>query len=202
MKSSRSRAKRRVQPRKRAVGARRRDFRRSQIGWVRQCSLGDLITPEAVIPSLKAKNKKQLLQELVGPRRASHRAPGALHFRRAAAARAAGLDRARPGHRHSPLQVAGLKRIVGIFARLAEPIDFDAVDGEPVDIVFLLLAPEGRRRRPSEGAGAHLAPVARGQRGREAPRVEGRRRALRGAHRGSRLPRRLAVFASSAARAR
>ncbi|MGA9605363.1 MAG: PTS sugar transporter subunit IIA, partial [Methyloceanibacter sp.] len=48
----------------------------------------------------------------------------------------------------------GLKRIVGIFARLAEPIDFDAVDGDPVDIVFLLLAPEG--------AGAdHLKALAR-----------------------------------------
>ena len=53
---------------------------------------------------------------------------------------------------HGKLQ--GLKRIVGIFARLAEPIDFDAVDGEKVDIVFLLLAPEG--------AGAdHLKALAR-----------------------------------------
>ena len=48
----------------------------------------------------------------------------------------------------------GLKRIVGICARLAEPIDFDAVDGQKVDIVFLLLAPEG--------AGAdHLKALAR-----------------------------------------
>ena len=51
-------------------------------------------------------------------------------------------------------KLAGLKRIVGIFARLAEPIEFDAVDGEKVDIVFLLLAPEG--------AGAdHLKALAR-----------------------------------------
>jgi PTS system nitrogen regulatory IIA component len=51
-------------------------------------------------------------------------------------------------------KLRGLKRIVGLFARLAEPIDFDAVDGLPVDIVFLLLAPEG--------AGAdHLKALAR-----------------------------------------
>jgi len=51
-------------------------------------------------------------------------------------------------------KLAGLKCIVGIFARLAEPIEFDAVDGEKVDIVFLLLAPEG--------AGAdHLKALAR-----------------------------------------
>jgi PTS system nitrogen regulatory IIA component len=40
-------------------------------------------------------------------------------------------------------KLPGLKRIVGVFARLAEPVDFDAMDGDKVDIVFLLLAPEG-----------------------------------------------------------
>jgi PTS system nitrogen regulatory IIA component len=116
--------------------------------------LADLISPEAVIPSLRAKTKKQLLQELA-----------------ARAARLTGLQeryvfdtllqRERLGSTglgegiaipHGKL--AGLKRIVGIFARLAEPVEFDAVDGEPVDIVFLLLAPEG--------AGAdHLKALAR-----------------------------------------
>jgi nitrogen PTS system EIIA component len=36
----------------------------------------------------------------------------------------------------------GLERLVGIFARLERPIAFDALDGEPVDLVFVLLAPE------------------------------------------------------------
>jgi nitrogen PTS system EIIA component len=116
--------------------------------------LRDLITPEAVIPSLKAKSKKQLLQELS-----------------ARAARLTGLDerdifdvlwqRERLGSTglgqgvaipHGKL--APLKGIVGIFARLAEPVDFDSVDGEPVDVVFLLLTPEA--------AGAdHLKALAR-----------------------------------------
>jgi PTS system nitrogen regulatory IIA component len=116
--------------------------------------LADLISPEAVIPSLRARTKKQLLQELA-----------------ARAARLTGLQeryvfdtllqRERLGSTglgegiaipHG--KFAGLKRIVGIFARLAEPVEFDAVDGEPVDIVFLLLAPEG--------AGAdHLKALAR-----------------------------------------
>ena len=47
-----------------------------------------------------------------------------------------------------------LTRIVGVFARLDRPVDFDALDDEPVDLVFLLLAPEG--------AGAdHLKALAR-----------------------------------------
>jgi PTS system nitrogen regulatory IIA component len=116
--------------------------------------LSDFISPDSVVSSLKAKTKKQLLQDLS-----------------ARAARLTGLQerdifdvllqRERLGSTglghgiaipHGKL--AGLKRIAGIFARLAEPIEFDAVDGAPVDIVFLLLAPEG--------AGAdHLKALAR-----------------------------------------
>lgn len=33
-------------------------------------------------------------------------------------------------------------RVCGVFARLKTPVDFDAVDGQPADLVFLLLAPE------------------------------------------------------------
>jgi PTS system nitrogen regulatory IIA component len=38
---------------------------------------------------------------------------------------------------------ADLKRVVGVFAQLERPIDFDAMDDQPVDLVFVLLAPEG-----------------------------------------------------------
>jgi PTS system nitrogen regulatory IIA component len=116
--------------------------------------LSDLISPEAMIASLKAKNNKQLLQAL-----SAH------------AARLTGLEerdifdtllqRERLGSTGLGQGIAiphgkfaGLTRIVGVFAKLAEPVDFDAVDGAPVDIVFLLLAPEG--------AGAdHLKALAR-----------------------------------------
>jgi PTS system nitrogen regulatory IIA component len=117
-------------------------------------SLTDLLAPEAVVASLKANGKKQALQEL-----ASH------------AARLTGLDertifdtllqRERLGSTgigdgiaipHG--KPAGLKGLFGLFARLDRPIDFDALDGQPVDLIFLLLAPEG--------AGAdHLKALAR-----------------------------------------
>ncbi|WP_300272022.1 PTS IIA-like nitrogen regulatory protein PtsN [Halomonas sp.] len=42
---------------------------------------------------------------------------------------------------------------VAAFLRLAEPVDFDAIDGEPVDLVFVLLVPE-------EADAAHLALLA------------------------------------------
>ena len=51
-------------------------------------------------------------------------------------------------------KLPGLDEIFGLFARLPKPIDFEALDDQPVDLVFLLLAPEG--------AGAdHLKALAR-----------------------------------------
>jgi len=105
--------------------------------------LANFVGPEAVIPSLKVKTKKQLLQELAAR---AERLTGVqeryifdtLLQRERLGSTGLGEGIAIP---HGKL--VGLKRIVGIFARLAEPIDFDAVDGDPVDIVFLLLAPEG-----------------------------------------------------------
>jgi PTS system nitrogen regulatory IIA component len=50
-------------------------------------------------------------------------------------------------------KVEGLKRIYCMFARLAEPLDYKAIDGRPVDLVFLLLSP------PDAGA-EHLKALA------------------------------------------
>ena len=74
-----------------------------------------------------------------------------------------------------------LDKLFGLFARLERPVDFEALDGQPVDLVFLLLAPEGSRRRSSQGAGARGAAAARSGRRAQAARVARRRGALRGA---------------------
>lgn len=51
-------------------------------------------------------------------------------------------------------KIAGLERVLAIFIRLETPIEFDAVDDQPVDLAMMLLAPEG--------AGAdHLKALAR-----------------------------------------
>jgi PTS system nitrogen regulatory IIA component len=40
-------------------------------------------------------------------------------------------------------KLSGIGRITGVFARLEAPVEFEALDDQPVDLVFLLLAPEG-----------------------------------------------------------
>ena len=116
--------------------------------------IADLIEPRAVIPSLRAANKKQLLQEI--SRRAAEITGEAeraifevLLERERLGTTGVGAGIAIP---HGKL--AGLKRLYGLFARLETPIDFEAIDEQPVDLIFLLLAPGG--------AGAdHLKALAR-----------------------------------------
>lgn len=103
--------------------------------------IADLLSPEAIIPALRVTSKKQALQELA--RRAADitREPEREVFQVL-------LERERLGTTgvgggiaipHGKLQ--GLKRLYGVFARLDRPIDFEAIDEQPVDLVFLLLAP-------------------------------------------------------------
>ena len=74
-------------------------------------------------------------------------------------------------------KVEGLTRIYGLFVRLAEPIDYKAVDGDKVDLVFLLLSP------PEAGA-EHLKALAAISRVmRHAPTLE----KMRGARSGDAL---------------
>ncbi|MCG5242282.1 PTS IIA-like nitrogen regulatory protein PtsN [Azospirillum doebereinerae] len=102
----------------------------------------DLITPLAILPNLKAGNKKQALQELA--RKASE-----LTGQHERAIFDVLLERERLGTTgvghgiaipHGKL--SSLDRVHGVFARLERPIDFDAIDEQPVDLIFLLLAPE------------------------------------------------------------
>jgi PTS system nitrogen regulatory IIA component len=104
--------------------------------------LGDLLAPEAVIPSLKAKTKKQALQELADAAAAitgiaARDILETLLQRERLGSTGVGQGIAIPHGR-----LAALKGIICVFARLEAPIAFEALDDEPVDLVFLLLAPE------------------------------------------------------------
>jgi PTS system nitrogen regulatory IIA component len=117
-------------------------------------NLGDLLSPQGVIPSLKAKSKKQALQEL------SQRAvevtglPARDIFDTLLQRERLGSTGLGRGIAIPHVKFRSLKAIVFLFARLDEPIEFDSLDGEPVDLIFLLLAPE-------HASGDHLKALAR-----------------------------------------
>jgi PTS system nitrogen regulatory IIA component len=114
----------------------------------------DLLVPEAVLPSLKAQGKKQLLQEMAERAATLTGLPERRIFETLIERERLGSTGMGQGIAIPHGRLAGLGKIVGLFARLETPIAYDAVDNQPVDLVFLLLAPEG--------AGAdHLKALAR-----------------------------------------
>src|SRR5205807_8247294 len=125
-------------------------------------------------PALKVISKKQALQELAARASAltgqnERSVFEVLLQREKLGTTAVGYGVAIP---HGKLPK--LEKIFGLFARLERAIDFEAMDGQPVDLVFLLLAPEG--------AGAdHLKALARVARLLRDPEVARKLRASNGA---------------------
>ncbi len=117
-------------------------------------TLAELIAPNAVIAALKANSKKQALQLL------AQKAADVTGLKEGTILEGL-LERERLGSTgvgngiaipHAKL--TGIDRLYGVFARLDHAVDFDSIDDHPVDLICLLIAPEG--------AGAdHLKALAR-----------------------------------------
>jgi PTS system nitrogen regulatory IIA component len=117
-------------------------------------NISDLLAPDAVLASLKAQTKKQLLQELAVRAHLQTRLPEKRIFETLIERERLGTTGVGSGIAIPHGRMAGLTAITGVFARLENGIDYEAVDSQPVDLVFLLLAPEN--------AGAdHLKALAR-----------------------------------------
>lgn len=113
-----------------------------------------LLEPEAIIPNLRVNSKKQILQEIAAKAAELTKLPerdifDVLLERERLGTTGVGNGIAIP---HGKLNA--LPSLFGLFAKLERPVDFESIDDQPVDLVFLLLAPEG--------AGAdHLKALAR-----------------------------------------
>jgi PTS system nitrogen regulatory IIA component len=114
----------------------------------------DLLAPEAVLPALRAPGKKQLLQELAHHAGRLTQIPERRIFETLIERERLGSTGMGQGIAIPHGRIAGLAKISGLFARLETPVAYEAVDDQPVDLVFLLLAPE------SAGAD-HLKALAR-----------------------------------------
>src|SRR5262249_41598611 len=115
----------------------------SRIPGRRSMLLTDLVAPNAIIPALKVNSKQQVLQELAAKAaelsgQTERTILETLQQREKLGSTGVGDGVAIP---HGKLPKLG--KLFGLFARLERPVDFEALDGQPVDLVFLLLAPEG-----------------------------------------------------------
>jgi len=114
----------------------------------------DFLDPRAVLPALRVNGKKQALQELASQAARLTGLPDSAIFEALLQRERLGSTGIGEGIAIPHGKLPGLTRIFGLVARLDKPVDFEALDGQTVDVLFLLLAPEG--------AGAdHLKALAR-----------------------------------------
>lgn len=105
--------------------------------------LSDLIEVSAIMPALKANSKKQVLQFLSEKAALITGLPEREIFDTVLRREKLGSTGVGNGIAIPHGKIPGIRRITGVFARLEQPVDFDSLDDQPVDLVFLLLAPEG-----------------------------------------------------------
>jgi PTS system nitrogen regulatory IIA component len=115
--------------------------------------LCDLLAPDGIIATLQATSKKHALQELatIAAERTgldSREIFNTLLQRERLGSTGLGRGIAIPH-----VKLAGLRGIVCLFARLEQPIEYESHDSEPVDLLFLLLAPD-------HASGDHLKALA------------------------------------------
>ncbi len=116
--------------------------------------ISDLLSTEGVISNLKVSGKKQALQELAAKAAQLTELPERAIFDILLERERLGTTGVGGGIAIPHGKLPALERLYGVFARLDHPVDFDAIDEQPVDLFFLLLAPE------SAGAD-HLKALAR-----------------------------------------
>ena len=115
--------------------------------------LADFLDFDAITSRLSGGNKKSLLQQLANLAAQQLGAAPAEILATVTEREALGSTGFGQGVAIPHGKVEGLNRIYCLFARLSEPIDYKAIDGRPVDLVFLLLSP------PDAGA-EHLKALA------------------------------------------
>jgi PTS system nitrogen regulatory IIA component len=116
--------------------------------------LSEIIGIDAVRAPIKATSKKRLLQDLADMAETVYGLPPAAVYKSLMDRETLGPTGVGRGVAIPHARFPGVSRVLGLFARLEKPVDFESIDRQPVDLVFALLAPEA--------AGAeHLKALAR-----------------------------------------
>lgn len=105
--------------------------------------LTDLVSPEAVLCGVKASSKKHALQEIALRATDAYGLDTRNVLEGLVAREKLGSTAMGNGVAIPHARIEGLGQIVGLFARLENPVDFEAADGQGVDLIFTLLAPQG-----------------------------------------------------------
>ncbi|MEO1243052.1 MAG: PTS IIA-like nitrogen regulatory protein PtsN [Pseudomonadota bacterium] len=116
--------------------------------------LDDLLSPRGVIHNLKARCKREALQALAERAEQIVSEPASDILATLLEREQLGSTGVGDGAAIPHGKIKGLNKITGLLAQLETPVNFDALDDQPVDLIFLLLAPEN-------ATAAHLKALAR-----------------------------------------
>lgn len=105
--------------------------------------IAELLMPEGVVSNLKASSKKQVLQELANKASKISGIQERTIFDTLLERERLGTTGVGNGVAIPHGKLSEISKLHGIFAKLDNPINFDSIDEKPVDLVFLILAPEG-----------------------------------------------------------
>lgn len=105
-------------------------------------NISDLLAPDAIVPNLKAKTKSQLLRKLAACGNFQTRLPEKRILECLIEGERLGTTGVGQGIAIPHSRISGADKITGVFAKLENAVDYEAVDSRPVDLVFMLLAPE------------------------------------------------------------
>jgi PTS system nitrogen regulatory IIA component len=104
--------------------------------------IDEFLSPERMVLGLRSGSKRQLFQELATIAAAATGLDAAVILAALNQREKLGTTGIGAGIAIPHARVKQLTSMTGFFARLATPVDYDALDDAPVDVVFLLLAPE------------------------------------------------------------
>ena len=104
--------------------------------------LSEIIGVEAVRAPLRATSKKRLLQDLADMAEAVYKLPSATVYKALMERETLGPTGVGRGVAIPHARFPGVPQVVGLFARLEKPVDFESIDRQPVDLIFALFAPE------------------------------------------------------------
>jgi nitrogen PTS system EIIA component len=105
-------------------------------------NLAEIINARAVLPHVKAQNKKHLLQELAAAMGAIVAVDHRIIFETLLTREKLGSTGLGQGIAIPHGRLPNITRVYGLFARLSSPVVYDSVDGVPVDLVFVLISPD------------------------------------------------------------
>lgn len=117
-------------------------------------ALSDLIPHGGVHVDLGASSRKQALQAMSDIAAEMTGLPSRAIFDAVLQRERLGSTGVGQGVAIPHARLAGIDEVVGVFARLRTPVDFESIDGRPADLIFMLIAPE-------DAGAEHLKALAR-----------------------------------------